>query len=273
MKNRLFLWIVPACMCFAGCLGRSSQSGSADPAMPRSTDVSLSDALPAGPAHEVGADNGTVCQDSMLFGEGCTEYTGYFVSGSLDEEAVQNIRRVIFEGALLVDTDFGDCEDIESANRYREQQRDNLSALAWLDYEPWTEIRKLFVSWAEQQLDRAYIVFRSRNDPAYLYDCSEADSVLVRCADIMTEGGEGYVGGVRRLWKASPFSSLVRIDDELSGPDSVDRARERLLQFLSNHINHKIHSRLGEDGTVDFYQYEPDFLRLFDSVKVETFEP
>lgn len=75
---------------------------------------------------------------------------------------------------------------------------------------------------------------------------------------------------MRHLWVEYPERSLSQIDLELSGPDSIERAYARLYQLLSNHINRKIHSRLGKDGTVDFFEYNDAFLKLFDSVKVET---
>lgn len=168
---------------------------------------------------------------------------------------------------------FDRCTDAEEVEFFRGRVLDSLSALAWLDGEPWGAMRELFLKWAEQQLERHYIVYKSREESSYLYDCSETDSVLIRIADIMTRSGDRYTDEVRHLWVEYPERSLSQIDLELSGPDSIERAYARLYQLLSNHINRKIHSRLGKDGTVDFFEYNDAFLKLFDSVKVETWEP
>lgn len=235
----------------AGCTGRSSQSSF------RSQDPVLIEAKRV---------------DSIVFEEGCTEYTGYFASGSLNRSAVENVRRVIFDGPVIF-VNFDRCTDAEDVEFFRGRVLDSLSALAWLDGEPWGAMRELFLKWAEQQLERHYIVYKSREESSYLYDCSETDSVLIRIADIMTRSGDRYTDEVRHLWVEYPERSLSQIDLELSGPDSIERAYARLYQLLSNHINRKIHSRLGKDGTVDFFEYNDAFLKLFDSVKVETWEP
>ncbi len=78
---------------------------------------------------------------------------------------------------------------------------------------------------------------------------------------------------MRRLWRESPYAAWERIERVTSGPDSLARARDRLFQLMSNHLNRKIHSRLSDDGTVDFNVYNRDFLELFDSVKIESWEP
>lgn len=226
--------------------------------------------------------------DSIVFGEGCSEYTCYFTAGTIDRKALGHIRTVVFDTPLC-DADFGNCPDYDQAERYRRQILDSLSSLEWLDCESWISLRNLFLAWSEQQLDRSYIVYRAESDPAYLYDCSETDSILVRCGDILIEGGDRYVDRVRSLWKEIVFSNaaadsvrfdrsyldwtLAHIEECLSDSDSTCNARERLFQLLSNHINGKIHRRLGKDGTVDFSAYGDDFFHIFDSVRVETYEP
>lgn len=75
----------------AGCTGRSSQSSF------RSQDPVLIEAKRV---------------DSIVFEEGCTEYTGYFASGSLNRSAVENVRRVIFDGPVIF-VNFDRCTDAE----------------------------------------------------------------------------------------------------------------------------------------------------------------
>jgi hypothetical protein len=210
--------------------------------------------------------------DSLVFEEGCTEYTAYFVAGGLDREAVEPIRRIIFESSV-VRTDFDRCADDAAAARHRAELLDSVRSLRWLGGEPWRSMRTLFLAWAGQQIERAFIVSCSERDPSMLYACSETDSVLVRCADILTGDPHHLTEEVRRLWRESPYATWERIERVTSGPDSLARARDRLFQLMSNHLNRKIHSRLSEDGTVDFNVYNRDFLELFDSVKIESWEP
>ncbi len=96
--------------------------------------------------------------------------------------------------------------------------------------------------------------------------------MLARCAAII-RSGDGYVGQVRSLWRESRYAGPGGSETEPTGADSLRHARRMLLQLLSNHINEKIHQRLGDNGTVDFCRNEKDFLRLFDSVRVESWEP
>lgn len=222
--------------------------------------------------------------DSLFCGEGCTEYTCYFVAGSRNLQALDHVRSIVFDGSL-VDIDYESCADTLSADRLRIHVLDSLRTLDWLGGEPWTAVRELYLAWSEQQLERNYIVYRAGLDPAYLLDCPRTDSVLVRCADLLSLEGDRFVDEVRDFLSASERArferdsttfdrsyleySLARID----GLFDETAARERLFQLLSNHLNHEIHRRLGKDGTVDFYTYIPDFLQLFDSVKVETWEP
>ena len=128
--------------------------------------------------------------------------------------------------------------------------------LRGLTREPWGAMRELFLKWAEQQLERHYIVYKSREESSYLYDCSETDSVLIRIADIMTRSGDRYTDEVRHLWVEYPERSLSQIDLELSGPDGIERAYARLYQLLSNHINRKIHSRLGKRRNSRFFRIQ-----------------
>lgn len=242
------------------------------------------------PATEIlsagGADDHAPRLDSIVCAEGCTGYTCYFTEGTRNKKALENIQALIF-GGFTVDIDSDD--DSESIDRYRTYLLDSLSSLEWLDTEPWPSVHRLYWKWTKQQCDRFYIVSKAKRDPAVLYHCDETDSVLVRCADILTKGGDGYVEAVRRLLKEHERAKAARdsvvfdrsylehtlsqIDRALDASDSRANARERLFVLLSNHINNKIHNRLGENGTVDFYKYSDDFLRIFDSVKVETEEP
>lgn len=224
------------------------------------------------------------CIDSLLCGEGCAEYTCYFVAGSRNLRALDHVRSIVFEGSQIY-APYESCADTQSADRLRLRILDSLCSLDWLEGEPWAAVQELYLAWSEQQLEREYIVYRAERDPAYLYDCPRTDSVLVRCADILIQSGDRFVDEVRDFLRASERArferdsatfdrdylkySLARIDG-LSGETD---ARERLFQLVSNHLNHGIHQRLGKDGTVDFYTYIPDFLQLFDSVKVETWEP
>lgn len=226
--------------------------------------------------------------DSIVCGESCTEYTCYFTSDRLDKEALRNIRTLIFDGFAWY-TDFQKHPDANSADLARRQALDSLSSLAWLRTEPWPEVRDLFLAWSEQQLERNYIVYRSRRDPYFLYECSETDPTIERCADLLTRQEEGRVGRIRQFLKANELEKAARdsvafdktyldytlrhIDEVLARPDSLHQAVDRVFQTISNHINRKIHARLSEDGTVDFTRYTDDFLALFDSVKVETWEP
>ncbi|MCM1301597.1 MAG: hypothetical protein NC250_06330 [Alistipes senegalensis] len=176
------------------------------------------------------------------------------------------------------------CTDCDAARRLQVHALDSLRSLAWLDGELWTEMRALFLEWAERQFDRDYIVFRSRREPAFLYDCSECDSVIRHCADVLTGPADRFVDEVRRYWKAqgrtlfardsnSLNNHLAYVDARLNTPDSLREAREALFRLLSNHLNHRIHQRLGTNGAVDFGIYESAFLQSFDSVHVETWEP
>lgn len=226
--------------------------------------------------------------DSIVCGEGCTEYTCYFAGDRLDKEALGHIALLLFDGFAWY-TDFEKYPDAEHADRARRQALDSLSSLAWLDREPWPEVRGLFLAWSAQQLERNYIVYRSRRDPYFLYECSEADSTIMRCADLLTRQDEQPVERIRRFLKANELEkaardsvafdktyldyTLHRIDEVLAQPDSLRQAVDRVFQTLSNHINRKIHARLSKEGTVDFTRYTDDFLALFDSVKVETWEP
>lgn len=264
-----------AVLLFIGCGGRTARTNDS---------VSVAVAAPV-PQHD--AQLG-VRMDSMVFGEGCEEYTGYFREGSLDRKAAYNIRRVIFDTPVTF-TRFGDCTDTVCAGRYRAQLLDSIKALAWLDTEPWVAMGELFRAWSEQQFNRDYIVFRTRQDPFFLYECNETDSVLVRCADILTRSGDRFVDEVRRYWQAGERAKaardsitydrelmeyiFARIAEKLQGTDSTYNAAEFMFQTVSNHINNKIHKRLGREGTVDFNVYADDFIRLFDSVKLETWEP
>lgn len=222
--------------------------------------------------------------DSLLCGEECAEYTCYFVAGSRNLQALEHVRSIVFDGSL-VDIDYESCADTQSANRLRTHLLDSLRALDWLEGEPWTAVRELYLAWSEQQLERNYIVYRAGLDPAYLLDCPRTDSVLVRCADLLSLDGDRFVDEVRDFLSASERAKFERDSvtfdrdylkyslSRIEGLFDETAARERLFQLLSNHLNHEIHRRLGKDGTVDFYTYIPDFLQLFDSVKVETWEP
>lgn len=210
--------------------------------------------------------------DSLVFEVGCTEYTAYFAAGAHDREALEPIRRIIYE-SCVVRTDFGRCADDAAAERRRTELLDSVKRLRWLAGEPWNSMRDLFLAWAGQQIERAFILSCSERDPSFLYGCSEADSVLIRYADILTGDPQRLPEEVRRLWRESPCAAQVRIERITGGPDSLARARDRLFQLASNHINRKIHRRLGREGTVDFNVYNRDFLELFDSVRIESWEP
>lgn len=271
-----------AVLLLAGCMGRSSGPGASRPgaapaAGPCDTPVSVH--APVAPVK--------AAVDSIVCFEGCDEYTCYFAAGSLDRAALDNIRRIIFESPLF-NVSLEACADTQEADCLRARALDSLAGLAWLGGEPWERMRALFGAWVGQQLERDYTLCHARRDPDWLYTCTERDSVVTRCADILTHGGSRFVGEVRCLLreaeraKAAADSlyyrsylayALTQLEQELSAPDSVRNARERLFQLLSNHLNHKIHARLGEDGTVDFNRFGADFLRLFDSVKVESWEP
>lgn len=237
-------------------------------------------------AGEVAVTEAVLGVDSIVCYEGCAEYTCYFAAGSQNKKVLENIRSVIFGGFdIEVDSD----DSPEEIDRYRKRYLDSLSRLEWLDSEPWPALHSLYMKWSQQQLERYYIVSSARRNPAILSHCSETDSVLVRCEGILTRGGDGFVGAVRQLWTESEYAKAARdsvafdrsylertferIDEVLSDPDSVSRAREHLSVLLSNHINQKIHDRLGKNGTVDFYSYADDFFRIFDNVKVVEEEP
>lgn len=221
--------VLLAAMALTGCPGGGRGSAVADGG---------ADA-PAEPVFGLGAPR----VDSLVFEEGCSEYTAYFASGKLDREALEPIRRIIYE-SCVVRTDFGGCADDAAAGRRRAELLDSVERLRWLDGEPWSSMRDLFLAWAGQQIERAFILSCSERDPSFLYGCSEADSVLCRCADSLT-GDAGR-----------PVLS-----------------RDGLLRLAGNHINRKIHRRLGRAGTVDFNVYNRDFLELFDSVRIESWEP
>lgn len=242
----------------------------------------------AGAAERPAATDDGPVADSIVCGESCTEYTCYFTGDRLGKEALANIKTLLFNESAWY-TNFEEYPDAESADLARRQALDSLSSLAWLDSEPWPEVRELFLAWSAQQLERNYIVYRSRRDPYFLYECSETDSTIVRCADLLTRQEEGRVERIRQFLKANELEKAARdsmvfdktyldyalrhIDEVLARPDSLRQAVDRVFQTLSNHINRKIHARLSKEGTVDFTRYTEDFLALFDSVKVETWEP
>lgn len=209
--------------------------------------------------------------DSIRFEEGCTEYTCYFAAGGLPRAALQTVRRILFDSPVC-NVALDERLAPEQAERLLQRARDSLAALPWPDTERLQAMRKQFDAWADQQLERDRIVHRAHYDPEYLLRCPESDSLLARCAAIIRSGGQ-YVGQVRRLWREAGPRTAGDAEEELAGADSVRHAKKRLLQLLSNHINRKIHTRLGDDGTVDFSRYADDFFRLFDSVRVESWEP
>lgn len=209
--------------------------------------------------------------DSIRFEEGCTEYTCYFAAGGASREALQTVRRIVFDTPVC-NVRLDERLTPEQAEPLLLQARDSLAALPWPDAEHLQAMRELFDAWADRQLERDRIVHRAHYDPEYLLRCPESDSLLARCAAIIGSGGQ-YVGQVRRLWREAGVRTAGDVEAELAGPDSLRHAKKRLLQLLSNHINHKIHTRLGDDGTVDFNRYANDFFRLFDSVRVESWEP
>ena len=252
--------ILVACL-FAGCLG-GRPNVSADSSSGRAHD-----ALPV---------------DSFRFGE-CTECTGYFSQGALNRQALETVGRILFESCLCV-VPIDDCADVAAVGSRQTRALDSLRALAWPDGEPWAEMRRLFLAWSERQFERERLLYCVRRDPTYLNDFREADSMMRCCGGILTGPGECFVDAVRRLGKAREqlrFAhdssalrySLALVDRRLSGPDSLDEAREMLFRLLSNHLNGRIHRTLGTDGRVDFCRYEPDFRRLFDSVRTEEWEP
>lgn len=269
-----FLLLLPVMLC-TGCPAKHAAPDAA------ATAVSAVAGRPL-PTDETPRTDSIVCED------GCTEYTCYFTEDRLDRNALQNIRTVLF-GYSWTYMDFESCPDIESVDRRHKRTLDSLASLAWLDGEPWPAMRKLFLEWSEQQMERNYIVYRGRRDPYFLYECSEKDSTTVQCADLLTKEEERRVEKIRQFLKANEYAKAARnsaafdrsyldytlnlIDRRLAQPDSLYQAVEHVFQTLSNHINHKIHTRLGEDGTVDFNKYTDDFLAIFDSVKIETWEP
>lgn len=255
MKKTLLLAILASCV--VGCMRQRT------PAAPVSVEEP---ALTAAVAPEAA---GTV--DSLHFECDCAEYTCYFAAGSLNRAALETVRRIVFDSPVCnvrLDT----CTTHERAERLLARTRDSLVTLAWPDGAPWPEVRALFEAWAVRQLERDRIVYLAHSDPDYLLRCPETDSMLARCAAII-RSGDGYVGQVRSLWRESKYAIHGGSETEPTGADSLRHARRMLLQLLSNHINEKIHQRLGDNGTVDFCRNEKDFLRLFDSVRVESWEP
>ena len=226
--------------------------------------------------------------DSIELSEGCDWYTCYFAEGTRNKKALEYIRDVIqgTRGPSYEEYD----PDLSPAciDGGRAIILDSVRSVEWPDSEPWPSMRRLHEEWWEQELERQWIVYMAKRDPAFLCDCSETDSVLIRCADILRNDGVDREA-VRRLKKeiaAAEYAervvrySLVYDAQELESTFSsvdwvVDRndPRELLFTTLSNYINHKIHNRLGKNGDIDFFSYKDDFLRIFDSVKVETFEP
>ena len=89
----------------------------------------------------------------------------------------------------------------------------------------------------------------------------------------MTRSGDRYTDEVRHLWVEYPERSLSQIDLELSGPDGIERAYARLYQLLA--IISTGRYTVGWEKTEQsiFFGYNDAFLKLFDSVKVETWEP
>ncbi|WP_418992681.1 hypothetical protein [Alistipes sp.] len=270
--KRVVPFLTLLALCASGCRsGRTASAGSAPSAAPA-----------------VAVRSEVSRLDSIVCAEACCEYTCYYAAGSRNPKALEHLRAILFE-SYLVDVDFDDCADASGADRLRHRLLDSLRSLEWLDGEPWTAVHALYLAWSEQQLEREYIVYRAERDPAYLYDCPRSDSLLVRSADILTRSGNRFVGKVRELLRADERAkferdsvtfdraylayTLSRIDALLTAPDSIRNARELLFQRVSNHLNDGIHRRLGQDGTVDFSIYIPEFLQLFDSVKVESWEP
>ncbi len=209
--------------------------------------------------------------DSICWESDCSEYTCYFAAGLLHRAALETVRRIVFDSPVY-NVPLDESLAPEQAERLLAQARDSLATLPWPDGERWQVLRERFDAWADQQLERDRIIHRAHYDPEYLLRCPESDSMLVRCAAIIRSGGE-YVGQVRRLWREAGLRTAGDVECELAGADSLRYAKKRLLQLLSNHINHKIHLRLGDGGQVDFNRYADDFLRLFDSVRIESWEP
>lgn len=260
-------------------------------------DTSTAEAACAAAAEIACADEAGACPvqtaaqlrlDSIELSEGCDWYTCYFAEGTRNKKALEHIRDVIQGSGGPSYEEFAPDLSPASIDGERALLLDSVRSVEWLDSEPWPSMRRLHEEWWEQELERQWIVYMAKRDPAFLYDCSETDSVVVRYADIL---GNDRVDRevVRRLKKeiaAAEYAervardSLVYDDKELESTFSsidwvVDRndPRELLFTTLSNYINHKIHNRLGKDGNIDFFSYKDDFLRVFDSVKVETFEP
>lgn len=209
--------------------------------------------------------------DSLFFEADCAEYTCYFAAGALDRAALETARRILFESPVC-NLRLDERIAFKRADELLSRARDSLTTLAWPEGEPWPEVRALFEAWAVQQLERDRIVGFAHRDPELLLRCPERDSMLVRCAAIIRSGPD-YVAQVRSLWHEAGIRTAEPIERELAGADSLSCARKRLLQLLGNHLNRKIHRRLGEEGTVDFGRYTDDFFRLFDSVRVESWEP
>lgn len=254
---------------FASCTRRPSAGRAAEPQEAGPALTAQAAGQPAPTNRTPGQPFGTV--DSIRFEEGCAEYTCYFAAGRWSHAALETVRRILFDSPVC-NVRLDERLAPEQAERPLRQASDSLAALPWPDAEPLQALRGLFGAWADQQLERDRIVHRAHYDPEYLLRCSESDSLLTRCAAII-RSGEEYVGQVRRLWREAGVRIAGDAEDELAGPDSLRHAKKRLLQLLSNHINHKIHTRLGDDGRVDFGRYADDFFRLFDSVRVESWEP
>lgn len=229
--------------------------------------------------------------DSIELSEGCDVYTCYFTAGTRNRKALEHIRDIIRgAGGPLIEE-----YDPSVSPAYIDGERalllDSVSSLEWPETEPWPTVRSLYLAWWEQQLERQWIVYMAKRDPASLCDCSETDWVLERCAVILANGGvdREAVRFLKKEIAAMEYAEMAARDNVVrdsrfykmllaiysSIDQSVDREdpRELLFTTLSNHINAKIHKRLGKNGDVDFFVYKDDFLRLFDSVRVETFEP
>ena len=255
----------------AACTGRQSAGRAAGPQETPDQTEQTEQVVRAPGQTEQASDRAHGAVDSIRFEEGCTEYTCYFAAGGASREALQTVRRIVFDTPVC-NVALDERLTPEQAERLLQRARDSLAALPWPDAEHLQAMRELFDAWADRQLERDRIVHRAHYDPEYLLRCPESDSLLARCAAIIRSGGQ-YVGQVRRLWREAGVRTAGDVEAELAGPDSLRHARKRLRQLLSNHSNHKIHTRLGDDGTVDFNRYANDFFRLFDSVRVESWEP
>ncbi len=272
MKTTISL-LLPALLAWglAACTGRQPAGRAAGPQETPDQTEQTEQVVRAPGQTEQASDRAHGAVDSIRFEEGCTEYTCYFAAVGASREALQTVWRIVFDTPVC-NVRLDERLTPEQAEPLLLQARDSLAALPWPDAEHLQAMRELFDAWADRQLERDRIVHRAHYDPEYLLRCPESDSLLARCAAIIRSGGQ-YVGQVRRLWREAGVRTAGDVEAELAGPDSLRHARKRLLQLLSNHINHKIHTRLGDDGTVDFNRYANDFFRLFDSVRVESWEP